>query len=70
MNNNDKGFYTYPSICNRTEDCLYGWLTDYCPNKHESCEGKEKHFFCSESKTCIPNGNNFAHISSMFSSDG
>ena len=54
----DDKYYTFPPLCKRTEfNCMYGRFKDYCPNKDESCED-EQHFFCNESKTCIPNGIN------------
>ena len=55
-------FYTFTPLCNRTEykctDQFYDTWKEYCPNKDESCEGygQETHFFCKESKTCIPIG--------------
>ena len=53
-------FYSFPPLCNRTEfDCMNSVsFTKYCPNKDENCEShdKETHFFCSNSKTCIPKG--------------
>ena len=55
-------YYTFPPLCNQTEvDCTEGLFTHYCPNKDESCV-KEQHFFCNDSKTCIPNGNNLTYI--------
>ena len=55
-------YYSFPPLCNRTEfNCMDGGLENlrqYCPNKDESCEDydQEKHFFCNDSKTCIPKG--------------
>ena len=51
--------YTFPSICNRTNfDCMQSYVpyfTKYCPNKDKSCD-QENHFFCNDSRTCIPKG--------------
>lgn len=51
--------YPYPSLCNRTYyNCTDGFFHDPCPNTDdtESCSKKEDHFFCEESRTCIPKG--------------
>ena len=57
----DSDFYTFPPLCNRTEfDCMDGMWRKYCPNnKDKSCWNydQEKHFFCNDSKTCIPKRN-------------
>ena len=56
----EKKDYSFPPLCNRTEfNCMdenIPNLKQYCPNRDKSCE-KEHHFFCNDSKTCIPNGN-------------
>ena len=58
-------YYTFPPLCNRTEfdcmDSLWADMKKYCPNKDKSC-AEEQHFFCNDSKTCIPNGNNLTYI--------
>ena len=55
-------YYAFSPLCNRTDfDCTDGWWTDYCPNRGEICV-EEHHFFCNDSKTCIPNGNNLSYI--------
>ena len=60
--NDLKIYYSFPPLCNRTEfNCMNSSLEffkNYCPNKDKSCEGydQEKHFFCENSKTCIPKG--------------
>ena len=64
-------YYSFPPLCDRTEfDCMDAFITlrNYCPNQDESC-AEEQHFFCNESKTCIPNGNNFAYIHSYSLND-
>ena len=60
--NYDNMSYTFPPLCNQTGiDCLkslhYDWRK-YCPNNDERCESndEEEHFFCNDSKTCIPKG--------------
>ena len=59
-------YYSFPTLCNRTEfNCMDGQFKNYCPNKDESCED-EKQFFCIESKTCIPKGNNDAYIQNTY----
>ena len=61
-------YYPFPPLCNRTEfDCTEGSLQKYCPNVDEHCDQYENfdekpYFLCNESKTCIPNGNNFTDI--------
>ena len=61
MNNHENAdYYSFPPLCNRTEfDCMDGLFNLYCPNNNNSCVDydQEKHFFCNDSKTCIPKGN-------------
>ena len=62
MYDDEYGYYSFPPLCNRTEfNCMseaLDYFHQYCPNKDKSCEYEvEQHFFCNESKTCIPNGN-------------
>ena len=59
MYDDEYGYYSFPPLCNRTKfNCMEEGkqsLKQYCPNKDKSCE-EEQHFFCNESKTCIPDG--------------
>ena len=62
MNDYENGeFYSFPPLCNRTEfNCKEAQspFDYYCPNKGEICEVDDQgtHFFCKDSKTCIPKG--------------
>ena len=58
---NEDPYYSFPSLCNQTEfNCMdiVQLSRKYCPNKDVSCDGygQGKHFFCNDSKTCIPKG--------------
>ena len=69
MNNDEEYvFYTYPPLCNRTEfDCIYGKWPQYCPNVADNCElyNLGEHFFCKNSKTCIPKGELFSFTQTL-----